>query len=191
MIRPTCCWKRAILLALLGGGLSWHTPVIPWMAPPGLALADDRDDQDESEDDRPAPVSTASLARSLRLGSIWVERSGKRLVAVRVGVERAGTLVATLTLHPTTLEPVIHTQRGLAQPRTPPSTAALNAALSRLSRDRITIGQFAVASAGGPLLPLYWGGRAVSYLRLDSRGQPRPDLAGSQALSASTLKVKR
>ena len=207
----------ALLVVLLPGGLVWPVPGVSWLPRPTLALAGSPDDADDADDpndaddaddheesgsrrsggpptNRPAPASPAALARGLRLSSIWVERRGATLVAVRVGVEGAGTLVATLTLNPSTLEPVGYTQRGLAQPRAMPTPAALSAALTRLSRlspERITVGHFAVASAGGPLLPLYWGGRPVAYLKLNRLGQPQPDTAGAWALHTSTLKVER
>ncbi|MDL2345457.1 hypothetical protein QOL99_15050 [Deinococcus sp. MIMF12] len=123
-----------------------------------------------------------------------MERRPGGLIAVRAGVERGGVVVGTITLDPTRLEPVNYPQRGLAQPKAPPTAAALRSALTRLgglAPARITLGRYAAASSGGPLLPLYWGGRHVASLTLDQRGQPRPDTAAARAQAASTLKVRR
>lgn len=172
----------------------------------GQALADDDDDDDPDEDDddddrprqprpaAPAPISRLSqLAASLRPAAIWVERSGS-LVRIRCAVSYGGTLVGTLTLHPSTGQPVEYAQRGLAQPRPLPSAASLNNVLARLLAQapaQLRAGQYAVASASGPSLPLYWGGRLVAYISLDSRGQPRQDPAVVQAYLQSSLKVRR
>lgn len=192
---------RLLTALLLLWGAWPPLPPAPSAWPPpllGLALADDGDgdgddSDDDDDDDRLAPSPT-TLARSLRLASVWVERRPGGLVALRAGLERGGVLVGTITLDPFKLEPVNYPQRGLAQPRTLPTAAALRAALARLgglAPSRITLGRYAVASAGGTLLPLYWAGRHVASLTLDPRGQPRPDAAAARAEAASPLKVRR
>lgn len=199
--------KRAswlLLLALLGLG-----PLpLPGLSGPlgtlGAALADDDDDDDNDDDDdgpaRPAPrpvtppASTLSaVARTLRVGSLWAERSGS-LVTVRLGLEAGGVLVGSLTLSPTSLEPLTYAQRGLARAGTAPSSAALRAALTRLATQspaRLSTGNYAAGAPQGPQLPVYWSGRLVGYLTLGAQGKPLADAAAQRSLNASALKVRR
>lgn len=196
---------RHWLLLLL---LVWPAaaPAHPNFPAVGYALADDDDDdRDENDDEddaparrrvtpRPAPAPPALTAQTVTIRRIWVERSGTNLAVVRVGLERGGSILTTLTLHPTTLTPVPYTQRGLAQPRAPLTAAKLKATLQQLAQAsprQLSIGTFATASSTGVQLPVYWAGKHVAYLTLNRQGLPVPDSRAASAYASSTLKVSR
>lgn len=194
-----------LFLALLGLGPLPVPATLGPLSAVGAAQADDDDDDGDGDDDddaptRPAPrkvtpppSTLSAVARSLRVGSLWVERSGS-LVTVRLGLERGGVLVGSLTLSPTSFEPLTYAQRGLARAGSAPSPASLRTALQRLagqSPARLTTGNYAAAAPQGPQLPVYWGGRLVGYLTLGAQGQPLPDAAAQRSLNASPLKLRR
>lgn len=196
-------WFQALLgFLLLFCSLAWPTLArLTPLAALGLytsVQAERDDDDDDRRRERPdrerrLPPLFQSLQQELRLGYIWVVQQGNRQQALRVGLEYKGRTIATVTLNPSTGQPVPHQARNTSIPTQPLSQSQLQSYLRTLKTQtaQITFGTFGLPSAGAVQFPVYWNNQLVGYVRFNpAQGQVLPDEAAIAEIRASTLKLR-
>lgn len=153
----------------------------------------ERPDRERPDRERRLPPLFQSLQQELRLGYIWVVQQGNRQQALRVGLEYQGRTIATITLNPSTGQPVPHQARNTSIPTQPLIQSQLQSYLRTLKTQtaQISFGAFGLPNAGAVQFPVYWNNQLVSYVRFNpAQGQVLPDEAAIAEIRASTLKLR-
>jgi hypothetical protein len=139
------------------------------------------------------PRRLTAILKDLKIGQLWVAQNASRPVAIRASLEIDGRVAAALTLNPSDGKPVLFSDRANYRPETLPAETTLTNYLKELrqSAQGVKFGAYVLPSPRGLEVQVYWSGKLVSYMYIDSKnGQTINDDISSREIANSPIRLK-